>query len=74
MLARLTLEAQLYLVETVTANLKLRQETADTDRENVRLDLAAMPAVVSENTPQDDLGLNLANRRCSERRNVSRPV
>jgi hypothetical protein len=31
-----------------------------------------MPAAVSENTPQDDFGLNLANRRCSERRAVSR--
>jgi hypothetical protein len=26
-----------------------------------------MPAAVSENTPQDGFGLNLANRRCSER-------
>ena len=33
-----------------------------------------MPAAVSENTPQDDFGLNLANRRCSERRNVSRSL
>ena len=66
--------AQLELVETVTAHLKMRQETAETDRENVRIDLAAMPAAVLENTPQDDFGLNLANRRCSERRNVSRSL
>ena len=31
-----------------------------------------MPAALLENTPQDDFGLNLANRKCSERRNVSR--
>ena len=73
-LARLTSGAQLELVETVTAHLKMRQETAETERENVRLDLAAMPAAVLENTPQDDFGLNLANRRCSERRNVSRSL
>ena len=62
------------MVETVIPHLKMRLETAETDRENVRLDLAAMPAAVLENTPQDDLGLNLANRRCSERFAVSRPV
>ena len=31
-----------------------------------------MPAALLENTPQDGFGLNLANRKCSERRNVSR--
>ena len=31
-----------------------------------------MPAALLENTPQDDFGLNLANRKCSERRDVSR--
>lgn len=29
-----------------------------------------MPAAVSENTPQEVFGRNLANRRCSERREV----
>jgi hypothetical protein len=33
-----------------------------------------MPAAVSENTPQDGFGLNLANRRCSERFAVSRSL
>jgi hypothetical protein len=41
----------------------MKQETAETERENVSFDLAAMPAAVLENTPQDDFGLNLANRR-----------
>lgn len=36
--------------------------------------LAAMPAAVLENTPQEDLGRNLANRKCSERRAVSRSL
>ena len=54
--------------------MKMRLETAETERENVRLDLAAMPAAVLENTPQDDFGLNLANRRCSERFAVSRSL
>ena len=52
--------------------MKMTRETAETDKEIVSLDLAAMSAAVSENTPQDDFGLNLANRRCSERRAVSR--
>jgi len=43
-------------------------------KENKTLDLAVMPAAVSENTPQDGFGLNLANRRCSERRTVSRSL
>ena len=74
LLARLGSGAQLELVETVTPHLKMKQETAETERENVSRDLAAMPAAVLENTPQDDFGLNLANRRCSERRNVSRSL
>ena len=31
-----------------------------------------MPAALLENTPQEVFGRNLANRKCSERRNVSR--
>ena len=33
-----------------------------------------MPAAVLENTPQEDFGRNLANRRCSEGRAVSRSL
>ena len=33
-----------------------------------------MPAAVLENTPQEAFGRNLANRKCSERRNVSRSL
>ena len=37
-------------------------------------DPAAMPRALSENAPQEVFGLNLANRRCSERSAVGRPV
>jgi hypothetical protein len=43
-LARLGFGAQLQVIETVTPHLKMKLETAETERENVRLDLAAMPA------------------------------
>ena len=54
--------------------MKIKLETAETERENVKLGLAAMPAAASENTPQEVFGPNLANRRCSEWFAVSRPV
>ena len=71
LLARLGSGAQLQVIETVTPHLKMRLETAETERENVRLGLAAMPAAASENTPQEVFGRNMANRRCSEWREVS---
>jgi len=50
----------------------MKRETAETDRENRPSRSGGDAAAVSENAPQDGFGLNLANRRCSERRTVSR--
>ena len=73
MLARLGQGAQLQPIETVKPNLKFQWEATETDRENLNVKIpAAMPAAVSENTPQEVFGQNLANRRCSERRSVGR--